>query len=436
MIENIIKKNKKLNHYFLIAYSGGLDSTVLLDKLTKIRNINKRIKIRAIHINHNLNKNSEKWEEHCIKECKKKQVYLITKKIFINKKNGNIQDQARKKRYDLIKKYILHQEILLTAHHIDDQCETVLLSLKRGSGPLGLSGIKYKSIFNKKNFIIRPLIKNTKIELENYANKNSLKWIEDSSNYNKKYDRNFLRNKILPLIKNRWPYFVVNVNRSAENCNEQEKLINEFISEIFQNYLKPDGSLEIKNFNKISKEKQNAIIKKWISKNNNFLPSKKILEIIKKEVIGSKIDANPQLIIKNNQIRRYNKCLFWIKKFKSIKRTILMWHYLKKPLKLIDNLGYLSQNKKKGIKILIPKKNQLVNIRFITEGKINILGKNNKKKIKKIWQELYVPPWNRQRIPLIFYDDKLIAAVGKFITKEGKPKKNKQWYIYWNINQI
>ncbi len=140
LIENIIKNliNKYKN--FLVGYSGGVDSTVLLYSLNKFK---KYINIRAIHINHNILYISKKWEKKCIKFCKINKIHLIKKNIYIKNKS-NLEHKLRIKRYKIYKKYIKKNEILLTAHHKNDQIETIFLSLKRGCGIKGLIGIKKK----------------------------------------------------------------------------------------------------------------------------------------------------------------------------------------------------------------------------------------------------------------------------------------------------
>ena len=224
MIEEIKKILDKKKH-FLLSYSGGLDSTVLLHLLLKLK---KKINIyfRAIHINHKLHIDSDAWSNHCKKECQKYDIPLIIENINLDKKN-NLESKARSMRYQAIYKNVLPKEIILTAHNLNDQCETFLLAVKRGSGPKGLSSMAtYK---NTGDIIhIRPLLNIDRDEIKKWAVENKLKWIEDHSNLDTYYDRNFLRQKIIPILKERWPYFIKNCTRSAKLCCEQEKILNDF----------------------------------------------------------------------------------------------------------------------------------------------------------------------------------------------------------------
>jgi tRNA(Ile)-lysidine synthase len=431
LIEKIINQYQK--KLFLIAYSGGIDSTVLLYKMLKIKEKNPQIKIRAIHINHNLHPSSKKWEEHCIKICHKYKIPIITKEIKILLKK-NIEETLRIKRYNTIYNYLLNDEILLTGHHLNDQCETLFLSLKRGSGPTGLSGMSIENFLGKKR-IVRPFLTKTKKELQKWACENNLESIEDFSNFNIDYDRNFIRHKLIPILEQRWPFFLKNCFRTTVICREETKLKNIFLKEKIQNLINFDESLNIQNFKNINKEVCKALIRYWISLKNIKMPSYKTIECIYNEIICSKKDSNPKIIIDKNEIRRYKTSLYFIKIQKDISNIFLFWHNTDKKLLLPEDLGYLIKNDK-GFILPSPKKNELINIRFQLEGKILILGREKRRKIKKIWQEHNIPPWLRNKIPLLFYNNRFISAIGLFVIKEKIINKEKEIQKNWKISWI
>lgn len=429
------KLKGKINKYsnFLLAYSGGLDSTVLLDQLIKLRDFyNLNLKIRAIHINHGINAESDNWVQHCQKKCNYYKIPLLIKYINLDIKK-NIEKEARLKRYNIFEKTLKKEEILLTAHHLIDQCETVLLALKRGSGIVGLSGIPYTRKIGK-NLLLRPFLDKTKTELKQWALKYKLSWIEDSSNNDIKYDRNFLRNIILPVIFKKWPSFYLNVNRSSEICREQENLLNELLLPILDKMINNDGSLSTDNFDKMSHAYRNFVLRKWIINKVKIIPSRNFINILWKEVINSKPDASPKLNIQKYEIRRYRKNIYLIKKYISLKNYIIIWKNPRKNLLLPQNLGSLCINNK-GMKIRKPLLNEIINIRFQCNNKVDVCNFFKRKKIKKIWQENNVPIWERNRIPMLFYNKELIAVIGFFVTKKGFcVNKNYSWKIYWNKN--
>lgn len=430
LIKKIISQNKK--KLFLVSYSGGIDSTVLLHKMIQIKKIYPKIKIRAIHINHNIHFSSNQWEQHCTKICQKYSVPLICKKINIKFKK-NTEEKLRIERYKIIYDNLMDNEILLTGHHLNDQCETLILSLKRGSGPTGLSGIHPERFFGQKK-IVRPLLKISKKKIEEWALHKKIKWIEDFSNFNVNYDRNFIRHKVIPMLEKRWPFFLKNCFRTAKICNEETKLKNILLQEKIKNFINYDTSLDISCFINMKKEICKALIRYWISLKNIKMPSYKIIECIYNEIVYSKTDANPKIIIKKNEIRRYKNSLHFVKTQKKINDRLIFWHDKKKKLVLPNNLGYLIEHDQ-GLILPAPKKNEIINIRFQFEGKILIIGREKRRKIKKIWQECNIPPWLRTQIPLLFYDDYFISAIGVFVVNQKmynkKTEIQKKWIISW-----
>ncbi|AEO08473.1 cell cycle protein MesJ [Buchnera aphidicola str. Ak (Acyrthosiphon kondoi)] len=425
MIEKTISKYK--NKSFLIAYSGGLDSTVLLHQLLEIKK-KYSIKIRAIHINHNLTLLSKKWTEHCKKICDINSISLIIENININKKTSNIEEKLRIKRYNIIYNHLFFDEILLTGHHMNDQCETFILSLKRGSGPTGLSSMSFETLFGTKK-IVRPFLNKTKKELMFWAKKKHLHWIEDFSNLNIDYDRNFVRHTIIPVLEKRWPYFLKNCFRTTNICQQETRLLNYFLHEKIHDFIQFDDSLNIKDFKNIKKEICTALIRYWLLSKKIKIPSYKNIQCIYHQMIFSRIDANPKIILEKYEIRRYKESLYFIKKQINLKNTLLFWHKKYTKLILPNNLGNLIKDNN-GIELPAPKNNELINIRFQYEGYVLILGRNKKRKIKKIWQEKKIPPWLRNQIPLVFYNNNFISALGVFIININN-KNRGTWKISW-----
>ncbi|WMC20327.1 MAG: tRNA lysidine(34) synthetase TilS [Enterobacteriaceae bacterium PSpyr] len=402
LIKKVIKniKNKKK---YLIAYSGGIDSSALLQIMYDLNKIYfKKISLRAIHINHNLNINSNIWVRHCYLFCKERNIKLIIKNIYIKKKK-NIENTARNLRYKFFKKIIINNEILLLAHHLQDQCETFLLALKRGSGPKGLSCMPFKKKIGK-NYLIRPFLNINKKYIQKYILIKKIKYIIDKSNYNIKFDRNYIRIKILPLIIKKWPNFYISIFKSTILCSNQEKFINNIINKKILLNQNKKKALFINYLKKKKKKKSFLIIKNWINKFNLKTPSYKIIKNIWYEIILSNKKSKPKLINKLYKIIRYSKYLYLLfnNKFNKISKLLI--------------------NKIEGFILKAPNIKTKINIKFILKGKYKILGKMHLLNEKKIWKEFGIPPWLRNKIPLLYYNEKLISAIGFFITNYGKIK--------------
>ncbi|CAL1329164.1 tRNA(Ile)-lysidine synthase [Candidatus Providencia siddallii] len=409
----------------LVGFSGGIDSTSLLHILLKLKNSKKpELNIRAIHINHGLHNKANQWEKHCKTICMNWKIPFICRRVVIDQKN-NIESNARKVRYQTYKKELLLNEIIVTAQHLNDQSETFILSLKRGSGPAGLSSIHEVFPFdiqNKTTFIIRPLLNIMRSDLENYIEKNNLNYIEDDSNNNIRFDRNYIRLYVMPLLHKRWPHFSKMVARSAYLCKEQELLIDELLQNKLTTLMNYDGAISIKGLLECSPQKRNALIRRWIKHHKIHVPSLKKLEIIWLEIALAKQNANPICYLDKIEIRRYQNFLWIVNYIKNLSKKCYNWNY-PDTFKLPESLGIL-EIIKYG-KIRPPFCYEKVTVRFDFKNKIKIFDKIYSKKIKKIWQEYKVAPWMRNRIPLIFYNETLITAVNYFITLEGI-SKNKE----------
>lgn len=427
MLIKYFEKNLK-NLNFLIAYSGGLDSTTLLYQFVQLRKLY-NFSLRAVHINHGFNNESDNWQIHCHKQCIIWNVPFICEYLQIKKKN-NLEAIARKNRYSIFLKHLKKNETLLTGHHIDDQCETFLLALKRGSGPLGLSSMSQKRDIGNKNKLIRPFLDISKNKIKKYAIKNKLSWIEDETNFDSYHDRNYLRNKIIPIFINRWPYFNKTVYRSAKLCQEQEKAIHELTKPILNKIILNDNSIIIEKLKKFHHSCRNILLRKWLIKITNIIPSKDFIERIWKEIVESRIDRSPQLKIKDYKIQRYRKKIYLIKNHSSLKNIKISWNKPWKKLILPQNIGYIQVNKK-GLELRKPLLKEKVTIRFFFETKDKNLST---KKMKKIWHKFSIPPWERNKIPMIFYNEQLVCIIGIIITQKGICKKNLGWHILWKKN--
>ncbi|WMY94767.1 MAG: tRNA lysidine(34) synthetase TilS [Arsenophonus sp.] len=422
-INEIIFLNKIINNIgsienLLVGFSGGLDSTVLLHALVRLREIiNPHLKIRALYIHHGINYKANSWLIHCKKICLDWKVEFYSQYIHIDPIKNGVEGAARIARYQAFRKILLKKEALLTAHHLDDQAETFLLALKRGSGPAGLSSMLVSIPFFH-TFLIRPLLSFSRKELKLYAKQKLLYWIEDESNQNKCYDRNFLRLNIIPHFHSRWPYFAHSVSRSASLCAEQEALLNELLEDCFLRLITDKGALKINDLVSYSKIKRNVILRRWFRFHEILMPSCFQLHIIWKEVICARNDAKPEFVLKKNVIRRFQSKLWILPKFQDISNICLPWN-LSIPLILPDNLGTL-MIANHGIGFRFPFSYEKVTVRFKVTGNIKIVGRQHSRKSKKIWQELGVAPWLRTRIPLIYYNDVLITAVNVFITQAGR----------------
>lgn len=398
---------------FLIGLSGGVDSVVLLH-LFAHTNFN----IRAIYIHHGLSPNADSWAEFCEQYCKRLNIPFILQKVTVDATNG-VENGAREARYQAIQQHLKSNEILATAHHLDDQAETFLLALKRGSGIKGLSAMQAVTFLQ--NFtVFRPLLTFSKAELLAYAKAHQLQWIEDESNANNRYDRNFLRNKILPLLNQRWQQFSEMVARSAQHCAEQQELIQELLNDELTKNIGEKNQLSIAHFEHFSLLKQQQLVRLWLEKYGVMMPNQAQLQAVISELIFANADKNPQVKIGEKVIRRYQQAIYITDELPEIAAFEIKLG-AETELDLPYQLGKITRHqqeiiyKKQGKtdRLLLPEAlaREAISLRIGQQGKVKCYGKPHREEMKKIWQQHNVPVWERNHTLLVFWQDEFVACI-------------------------
>lgn len=413
----------------LVAFSGGLDSTVLLHQLVLWRAQNPEVALRAIHIHHGLSPQADSWVQHCESVCAQWQVPLVVERVHLEDDGLGVEAQARRARYQAFAQTLLPGEVLMTAQHLDDQCETFLLALKRGSGPAGLSAMGESSPFAGTQ-LIRPLLAQTREALEAWARQHELCWIEDESNQDDTYDRNFLRLRVTPLLQQRWPHFAQAVARSAALCAEQESLLDELLANDLADCVTAQGTLLLAPLMMMSDVRRAALLRRWLAGANAPMPSRDGLERIWHEVALAREDASPCFRLGEYEVRRYQSQLWWVKSVDGQSETVIPWSCRETPLTLPAGLG--SVQLISAGELRMPQASEAISIRFKAPGVLHIVGRNGGRKLKKIWQEQGIPPWRRDTTPLLFYGETLIAAAGVFVTREGAAVDEEGMSLIWH----
>jgi tRNA(Ile)-lysidine synthase len=403
----------------LIAYSGGLDSHVLLHSLVKLREQQPTLQLHAVHVHHGLSANADHWAVFTQQICQQWQVAYTLRKTAIKADKLSLEAAARQARYEILTKLLPVETCLLTAHTQNDQAETLLLQLLRGAGPNGLAAMPTCRPFGK-GFHARPLLPFTRAELQNYALSQQLEWIEDESNYQLQFDRNYIRHRLMPIIEQRWSSAITTLSRSAKHCATASELLAELAQQDLQQV---NGSiantLSISKLQSLNFSRQSNVLREWLKSQGFSLPNTVKLQQIILEIVASRADAQPQVTWDGVEIRRFRDSLFAIKPlpiYQNFPRP-LVWD-LQQPLVLSNDLGTLT------VVPNFPALAQLKNtsnltIRFSQGGETcRPVGRQGTHSLKKLFQEWNVPPWQRDRIPLLFSEEQLIAVIGYCVCKE------------------
>ena len=408
-------ESKRLRFY--VAYSGGIDSHVLLHCCAAISQL--KGKLTAVYVHHGLQAEAESWAKHCEKTAKALEVEFLTLRVNAKAAPGESPEEAaRNARYAALKSLMHTDDVLLLAQHQEDQLETVLLQLFRGSGLQGLSGMPECTAFGS-GMMLRPLLNTPKQAISDYAHAHQLSWVEDPSNQSHEYDRNFLRNAVVPLLKQRWPAIDKTVARSAKHCADAQRLVEEVADELFAEVFNPaDQTLSIGRLAEHQRHPQQLIIRHWFRHRGLKMPAQALVGRILTEVAAAAGHRDPVLSGQGYRIRRYRDKLYCLTD--SVQETLrdCVWPAGQASVKIGHDRTLSWRLSSKGIlrEQWVAAK---VEVGFRRGGeKIRLPGRQGRHSLKNLFQEAGIPPWERDVIPLIYLNGTL-AAVGDLWISAG-----------------
>lgn len=433
---NTISKHPEMP--LVIAYSGGVDSQVLLHAIASLTKTSPSAQsisnpVMVCHVNHGLSDNALSWQAFAEQSCLSLNLPLKICQVNVQSQaQKSLESLARDARYQALRSIYQVPSLIITGHHSDDQAETFLLALKRGSGLKGLSAMGRESKQGK-DLLLRPLLSISRADIVDYANINDLIWVEDESNADTRFDRNFIRNDIMPLLTKRWPSITSTINRSSEHCREGQLLLDELAADDLSVSLNDSKSLIVASLTLLSQKRFNNLIRYFLAQNKCLMPSTEQLAQLYQQ-LNAETDKNPVVKVGDNVIRRYKGILYLTADFTDISdwHTDIVFNDSKTEVFLPDNLGKLHffitifEDATQGSqRIIMPKNGQKVTVRF-NHNNPNCLPdyRNHSRSVKKILQELNIPVWQRKRIPFLYYDDVLVAAIGYFVCQNYVPKNN------------
>ena len=407
-----------VNTNLVVGYSGGVDSHVLLHLLASIPEF--KNKITAIYVHHGLQICADDWAVHC-QDCSA----ALGVKFKVIRVNGQAaagespEEAARNARYQAFKEILTETDMLLFAQHRNDQLETVLLQLFRGAGLKGLSGMPTKTSFAA-GVLLRPLLDVSQEEIKQYALQNQLQWIEDPSNQDTQFDRNFLRQEVMPLLEQRWPSLDKTVARVAGHCAEAQTVLSANAKEqMLRIYEQQKRCLLISGLLQHDVLMQQWIVREWLDYLGVRMPSVKVLQAIFQDILAARQKANPIVRHDGFEIQRYRDGLYLVAAQDPFDVSqIFSWGDTSQPLRLNNNGLLQTCIAQQGIAADLWQQG-LVQIKYRQGGeKIALANRSGRHSLKKLYQEAGVAPWLRERMPVIYIDDKIAAIADLWVSKD------------------
>ncbi|MGH8727386.1 MAG: tRNA lysidine(34) synthetase TilS [Burkholderiales bacterium] len=438
----------------VVALSGGIDSIVLLDVLDNLKR-DLDFTLSALHVNHQLSPNADEWVEFCRAVCSSRGVPFEAVTIQVPRK-GNQEATARALRYQVFSRQAA--DFVVLAQHQDDQVETFLLRLLRGAGVNGLAGMRMlrtglrtedsglskaglrtqdsglsggglrslgpqHSVLSPCPRILRPLLGVPRAGILNYAIKRGLKWIEDESNRDTSFDRNFLRREILPAMEKRFPAYRETIARAADNLGDAAELLDELAC-IDAKHCITEEAIDIAELKRLSLGRAKNLLRFFLRERGLPMPDRAWLEQALRQILHSRTDAKTCIALGEFELRRYRQKIYLVRSFPERDADwSLAWRgeseivipELGGALRFVETSGMgISRSRLSAVMIRTRRGGE----RFRPDCN------RPRRSLKNLLQEHGVPPWLRDNLPLLFDAETLVWAPGIGIACEYRARED------------
>lgn len=391
----------------LAAFSGGLDSRVLLELLAQARPHHGFV-LEAMYVHHGLSPNADRWAEFCVEECHRLEVPFHQVKVHVEKQSGlGMEASARRARYAAL---LAHRaDYVLLAHHQDDQAETLLLQLLRGAGAKGLAAM---AMHDPSRRLLRPLIDLSRGEIEAYARHTGLQWVEDESNLDTRYDRNFLRHAVFPLLEQRYPAAKNTLARSAAHIAEVMDLLDE-LAVLDAASLIVDGKVNVESLGMLSDQRSRNLLRWWLASHGLPMPGLPRLQ----EMLQQLQHAGDKAVIKvqvheSTYLRRYRGWASLSAEPSIPEPDGLQWQG-ENSLCLPANGQLLARHDVADGLAMSRLHGRKLTIRYRSGGeRFKPDARRPTRTLKQLYQEANIAPWLRERLPLVYVDGELVLVPG------------------------
>jgi tRNA(Ile)-lysidine synthase len=369
--------------------------------------------LAALHIDHQLSSQSPQWAAHCARLCEQLDVELITRQVQVKDDGSGPEAAARAARYSVFEELLEADQLLLLAHHHDDQVETFFLRLLRGAGTLGLGGMPRQRRLGAAQ-LLRPLLAWRRSDLEAYARRQDLDWVEDDSNLDESLDRNYLRHSVLPVLEQRWPAYRRSIEQSmfavsAAETELTQSLRPQLIAARGEYFGEP--VLDLAPFADIGDESLCRLLRLWIGDLGQPAPGRQPLQELVRQLQTADPATSPRLELGNYCLQRYRGRLHMIR-LPEAPATMMPACELRPDQSLnIPGLGWVAVRRSDESGMRLPVQGYW-RLKFRAGGeRCRPAGREHSQSLKKLLQEYGVPPWQRHSVPLLYDGDEL-AAVG------------------------
>ena len=410
-----VARDTKPGEIITVGLSGGVDSIVLLDILRRIAP-HLGVGVRALHVNHGISPNAARWQRFCADHCRRRGIEFKAVKVQMAGRGSNLEAEARRARYGA---FVQHGcAVIALAHHLDDQAETVLLHLLRGAGVRGLAAMPALRRVGPlregganaamQQRLLRPLLHTTRDAILQHALRRKLRWVDDESNRNPRFARNYLRLHVLPMLERRFPGCKVNLSRAASHMQEAAAVLDE-IGMLDCAFDGATSRLSVAALRRHTPARAVNAMRTFLAVCGEPPPSTARTAELLRQLTGSRPDACPEVVLSQGIVGRFRNWLEWRPRAPAdVSRDWGQWHGEAKFL--LGDEGALIAVKARGRGVSATRLRQApVTVRRRRGGeRIRLHADRPTRTLKNLLQEAAIPPWQRERLPLVFCGEQLV----------------------------
>jgi tRNA(Ile)-lysidine synthase len=412
----------------LVGLSGGVDSVVLLHILHKLSS-RFSWNISALHVHHGISPNADVWSDFCTQLCAKMHVSLSIERVDITPiREHGVEAAARKLRHEAFARQSC--DFVAVAHHLDDQAETLLLQLLRGTGVRGASAMPEFAVRGGSAPLVRPLLHCSREEILNYARAHGLGWIEDESNANDNVPRNFLRHRVMPLLAEKFPAYRDTLMRSAQHFAEASHLLDVLALQDSAGSIQAE-TVSVAVLRALDPARARNVLRYFLSVNGAPMPQAVQLDDMLRQLLNAGQDAEVCVEFGGWEVRRYRGAAYVLRSLIELNRDfVLPWHgeaEIYWPMLAarlhIDVEPHPAKRDVRGFAISAAKLRRApVTFRLRQGGESIRPGPMRvTRSVKNLFQECHVPPWQRDRLPFVYCGDELVYVTGVAVAADYQP---------------
>ncbi len=422
----------------VLGLSGGLDSVVLLDVLRRLAGP-LDFRLSCVHVNHGISPNARRWAAFCARICKRHNIALALHEVDLAPfRAEGVEAAARRARYQV---YAGQEEadFIVLAQHQDDQAETLLLQLLRGAGVKGGAAmplIREQGRAGKgasAAAILRPMLALSRRQIEDYARANKLKWVEDESNADTRYDRNFLRHRVLPVIEEAFPGYRATLARAAGHLAEASLILDQ-LAETDAKRATKGNKLAVAQLQRLGTPRAKNLMRWLLQRQGATAPEADRLQEGLRQLFEAGDDASVHVLLGDSELRRYAGCAYLLPALPDPPAQLRRQWDGSRTWLLPELGGALRFTRKQGSGLACARvREQGLSIKLRQGGeKLRLQAKGSTRSLKNLLQEARLPPWERERLPLVYCGETLVVVPGLGVASGWEAGTGEAgWLISW-----